>query len=96
MIARKRLRDFWENGNAAAEGPLAAWFKEAEAADWCGPNDIKQAYPSASILAGDRAVFNIKGNTLRLIVAIQYKTKVVYIRFVGTHAEYDKVNAEEV
>jgi mRNA interferase HigB len=96
VISRRTLRAFWEYGNAAAEAPLTSWFKEAEAADWCGPQDIKAAYASASILANDRVVFNIKGNTIRLVVAIKYKTKIVYVRFVGTHAEYDKIDAEEI
>jgi len=96
VIARKTLRDFWEAGHADAEGPLSAWFAEAERAVWNSPNDIKVHYPSASILADDRVVFNIKGNTYRLIVAIKYKSHVVYIRFVGTHASYDKIDAGKV
>lgn len=96
VIARKTLRDFWEGGHADAEEPLIAWYKEAESAVWHGPNDIKMRHPSVSIISNDRVVFNIKGNTYRLIVAVKYKIKIVYIRFVGTHAEYDKINAREV
>jgi mRNA interferase HigB len=63
---------------------------------WRSPQDIKAAYPTASILRNNRSVFNVKGNTYRLIVAVKYEFQVVYIRFIGTHAEYDKIKAEEV
>jgi mRNA interferase HigB len=96
VISIKKLRDFWLAGNAAAKGPLEAWYAEAERANWKSPGDIKLLYPSASILANNRVVFNVKGNTLRIVVKIHYNTSMVYIRFVGTHADYDKVNAEEV
>ena len=79
----------------AAE-PLRAWFAEVEDSNWTGPNDVKIRYPSASILTNDRIVFNIKGNSYRLIVAVKYKFHVVYIRFIGTHAEYDRVDAATV
>lgn len=82
--------------HADAQQPLRAWFGEAERADWTGPQDIKNRYRSADFLSGDRVVFNIKGNKYRLIVAIKYEFKAVYVRFVGTHAEYDAIDAENV
>lgn len=82
--------------HADALDPLLAWFTEVEKADWTGPGDVKGRYRSASFLADDRVVFNIKGNEYRLIVHIKYAFHVVYIRFVGTHAEYDKIDATTV
>jgi mRNA interferase HigB len=78
------------------KNPLRAWYIEARRADWISPQDIKAAYPTASILRSNRVVFNVKGNTYRLIVAVKYEFQVVYIRFIGTHAEYEKIKAEEV
>jgi len=95
VIARKALRDFYE-AHADAKLPLEAWFHETEAASWAGPRDIKHRYPSADVLPGNRIVFNIKGNTYRLIVKIHYNTGIVFIRFVGTHADYDKIDAATV
>lgn len=97
VIALGRLREFWQRpGRAAAEQPLRAWFKEAEHADWVGPADIKRRYASASFLNENRVVFNIGGNKYRLIVRILYRYRTVYIRFVGTHAEYDRIDADKV
>ena len=95
MISRKPLRQFWEK-HPGAEEAIRGWFHEAKRADWNSPNDVKRRYPSASFVAGDRVVFNIKGNKYRLIVAIKYDSGVVFIRFVGTHAEYDRIDAVEV
>jgi len=95
IISRKALREFWL-AHANAEQPLRAWFAEASRAAWESPADVKTTYPSASVLPGNRVVFNIKGNDYRLIAKINYAYGVVYIRFVGTHAEYDKVNAETI
>lgn len=95
IIAVKTLREFWEN-HADAEQPLKSWYKETTDTRWNDPNDIKQRYPSADILPGNRIVFNIKGNAYRLIVKIHYNTGIVFIRFVGTHAEYDKIDAETI
>lgn len=93
IIAKKILRDFW-NRHADVEQPLRAWHKEAMDAVWNGPADVKRSYPSASILPNNRVVFNIKGNAYRLIVAVRYELHIIYIRFIGTHAEYDSINAE--
>ena len=78
------------------EDQLKSWFDEAEKSNWSSPHDIKTDFPSASILTNNRVVFNIKGNSYRLIVRINYKVGVVWIRFIGTHKEYDKINAEEI
>ena len=95
VIAKKTLRDFWEK-HADCEQQLKAWYQEAEDAVWKGTNDIKRDYPSASFLADNRVVFNIKGNHYRLIVKINYSYGMVWIRFVGTHGEYDKIDATKI
>lgn len=95
VIAKKILREFWEKHNDC-EQQLKAWFREASKAEWTSPNEIKAEYKSASILGNDRIVFNIKGNTYRLIVKINFDYLMVWIRFIGTHAEYDKINAKTI
>jgi mRNA interferase HigB len=79
-----------------AKAELDAWFHEAEAAMWANPAEVKELYGSASIPKGSRVVFNICGNKYRLIVKMNYAYSVVYIRFAGTHREYDQINAEEI
>lgn len=97
IIARKTLRLFWEQTEYSdSEQPLRAWFREASRADWKSPAEVKAAYRSASIVGNDRVVFNIGGNKYRLVVRINSPYRVVYIRFVGTHADYDRINVEEV
>lgn len=95
VIAKRTLREFWER-YPDAEQPLTAWHFEAENADWQKPSDIKALYSHASILKDSRVVFNIHGNTYRLVVKINYDYKIVYIRFVGTHKEYDKIDVDTV
>ncbi|MGB3836299.1 type II toxin-antitoxin system HigB family toxin [Castellaniella sp.] len=95
VIAVSTLRQFLEI-HPSSEQPLKAWFDEATQAMWTQPADIKAQYRSASVLKNRRVVFNIKGNDYRLIVAIAYKLGIVYIKFIGTHAEYDKIDAETV
>lgn len=95
VISIAKLREFWGK-YPDAEIPLKTWFKTVQKADWKTPNDIKLDYPSASIIAGNRMVFNIKGNKYRLIVKIEYEKQWVFIRFVGTHAQYDKVDAATI
>jgi len=95
IISRKTLRDFYEK-HTDAKAPLEAWFQESIEARWGGPQDIKARYPSADIISGNRIVFNIKGNAYRLIVKIHYNTGIVFIRFVGTHAQYDRVDAATI
>jgi mRNA interferase HigB len=84
------------NEHGDARQALFAWFAEVERANWSGPDDIKTLYPSASFLAGNRVVFNIKGNKYRVVVAVKYDFFAVYIRFIGTHAEYDKIDAATI
>jgi mRNA interferase HigB len=95
VIAVSTLRAFWEK-YPGAEQPLKAWYEEATHASWNQPADIKAQYRSASVLKNRRVVFNIKGNDYRLIVAIAYRLQVVYVKFVGTHKEYDAIDAETV
>ncbi len=95
VIARKTLRDFWEK-HADAEQPLKAWYHEAKANRWKSFTDIIARYRSADALPGNRVIFNIKGNTYRLIVRLHYNTGLVFIRFIGTHAEYVKVDATTI
>ena len=95
MIAKRTLRSFW-NKHKDCEQHLKSWYKEAEDAVWKSPGDIKIDYPSASFLKDDRVVFNIKGNNYRLIVKINYSYKIVWIRFIGTHAQYDKIDANNI
>lgn len=95
VIAKKILRDFLE-AHADSEQQLKSWFQETIKAEWKSLNEIKQEYPSASILTDNRVVFNIKGNNYRLIVKINYDYHMVWIRFIGTHAEYDKINANKI
>ena len=95
VIAKKTLRDFWLT-HADCEPQLKAWYQEATNANWSEPNQIKSAYPSASFLQGNRVVFNIKGNHYRLIVKINFDYQLVWIRFIGTHGEYDKIDAKTI
>ena len=95
VFSRPRLKEF-SDVHADAEEALSTWWLMAKHADWKTPQDIKDQYPAASIIADNRVVFNIRGNAYRIIVKIHYNTRSVYIRFVGTHAEYDKINAEEI
>lgn len=95
VIAKRTLRNFWIK-HRNCEEQLKSWYKEAEEAVWKGPADIKADYPTASFLKDNRVVFNIKGNTYRLIVKINYAYKIVWIRFIGTHAQYDKIDANNI
>lgn len=95
VIAVSHLRSFWEK-YPGAEQALRAWLDEASRANWQSPADIKARYASASILRSRRVVFNIKGNDYRLVTAVAYRFGAVYVKFVGTHAEYDKIDADTV
>jgi mRNA interferase HigB len=95
IIAKRTLRAFWIR-YPDAEAPLLAWYREVLKADCEGPVQVKEKYRSASFVRGNRVIFNIKGNDYRLIVRINYEYRVVYVRFVGTHAEYDKIDAGDV
>ena len=95
IIAISTLRHFWEI-HADAEEPIKAWYQEAKSADWATPHEIKAMYRNASVLGDNRIVFNIAGNKYRLIVKFNYSYRIGYVRFVGTHAEYDCINGEEI
>jgi mRNA interferase HigB len=95
IISRKKLRDFW-NQHPDAQASLQAWYADVKQAEWKTPTEIKNLYRNASFVANNRVVFNIKGNKYRLVVAVQYEYGIVYIRFVGTHGEYDKIDAATV
>lgn len=92
IIALKILREFWE-AHPNARQPLQAWYEDAKHALWHSPVDIKAIYRNASIVANNRVAFNIKGNDYRLIVAVNYRFGIAYIRFIGSHTEYDRVDA---
>jgi len=95
ILSKKALRDFWR-AHPDAEDALKAWYQEASQSSWRSPAEIKKLYANASIVADNRVVFNIKGNKYRLIVRIRYDSGIVFIRFIGTHAEYDRVDARTV
>ncbi len=95
IIAIRTLRQFWER-HPQAELPLRSWYAEVSHAEWRTPVDIKASHGNASFLGNNRVVFNIKGNDYRLVVAVRYTQKLMFIRFVGTHAEYDRINVETI
>ena len=96
IIAKRTLVQFWESGHGDAEQPLKAWHAMAKAAGWSDPSEIKAKFATASFLANNRVVFNISGNKYRLVVKVDYAIKAVYIRFIGSHAEYDKIDASKI
>ncbi len=95
IIRTKPLIEFSKK-HPQAQQPLRVWVKEAKNTTWQTPHDVKLFYRSADIIADNRIIFNISGNKYRLIVKINYNCSVVYVKFIGTHAEYDKINAETV
>lgn len=95
IISRKALREFWES-HADAQQPLQAWYHDVKKAAWKTPDEIKKVYRTASVLPNNRAVFNIKGNKYRLVVVVQYQHGIVYIRFVGSHKDYDRIDATTI
>lgn len=95
QIAKKSLRDFWERHPDAAEA-FKAWYHDAKQAMWQSPADIRRTYATASIIANNRVIFNIRGNEYRLIVAVDYAFGIVYIRFIGTHRDYDAIDATTI
>ena len=98
VIALSTLRKFWEGnrGYADAKEPVLAWYRHVLGADWVIPSEVKADFRSASILKDGRVVFNIAGNKYRLVVWINYPYRVVYVRFIGTHAQYDKIDAQTI
>ena len=95
VIAKKILREFWEKHPDSTE-PLKTWYKEASKARWNDPSVVKNQYPKASILKSGRVIFNICGNKYRLITRISYARESVFIRFIGTHSDYDNIDADTI
>jgi len=95
VISKKTLREFWIN-HKDAEQALKSWYKEASAATWNNPMDIKMDYARASILKNNRVVFRIRGNRYRLVVEINYQRMGIFIRFIGTHEEYENIDAVNI
>ncbi|MBS1572950.1 MAG: type II toxin-antitoxin system HigB family toxin [Bacteroidetes bacterium] len=95
VIAKKILREFWEK-HSDCEQQLKSWYQEADHAKWKNLNELKTEYPSVSILEDNRVCFNIKGNSYRLIVKFNFQYQMIWIRFIGTHSEYDKIDANKI
>lgn len=95
IIAKRTLREFWEI-HADTEQYLKTWYDVAKNSIWKSPNDVKQTFANASILKDSRVVFNIKGNSYRLVAKINYEREWIFIKFIGTHLEYDKIDANEI
>ena len=95
IIARRTLREFWE-AHPDAEEPLRTWYTYVRQADWHTPSDGKGIFRTASFVGNDRVVFNIKGNRYRLVVVVVYRHHAVYIRFIGTHREYNDIDVATV
>jgi mRNA interferase HigB len=97
VIAKSTLKKFWEqSAYGDAQGPLASWHEEALKADWKSPQAVKAQYRNASICGNNRVVFNVGGNKYRLVVEMQYQAGIAWVKFIGTHAQYDKIDVETV
>lgn len=97
VIAKRTLKLFWERpGCADARGPLESWHEEALKADWKSPHVVKEHYANASICGNNRVVFNIAGNKYRLVVEMQYRAGIAWVKFIGAHAAYDRIDVETV
>ncbi len=97
VISVKQLKDFWSKSNYRdAEQALRAWYTEVKKSKWSNSHQVKKVYRSVSLIGNNRIVFNICGNKYRLIVAMKYEFNICYIRFIGTHKQYDKIDAREV
>lgn len=95
IFAKSTLRKYWEK-HADVEQHLKTWYDTAMSCDWKDPNDVKNTYANASILKDSRVVFNIKGNSFRLVTKFNFEKQWIFIRFIGTHAEYDKIDANTI
>ncbi len=95
IIAKRTLREFWEK-HADSEQYLKTWYETAMTSNWKSPNDVRETYISASILKDGRIVFNIKGNAYRLIVKFNFEKQWAFIRFIGTHSDYDRIDANTI
>ena len=95
VIAKRTLREFW-NRYPDSERALSGWYSLVEQAEWSTPAQIRESFPDASFASGNRVVFNIRGNRFRLVAWINYRWRAVYVKWVGTHAEYDRIDVEQV
>jgi len=95
IFSKRTIREFWEK-HPDSEQYLKTWYNTVQTSDWKSPSDVKKSYASASILKNGRVVFNIKGNDYRLVARINYEKKWLFVRFVGTHAEYDKIDSDNI
>jgi mRNA interferase HigB len=101
IIARRTLRAFIDSlaghkDQPAVKAPLDAWFHEVKKAQWSSTADVKRSYATASVVTAERIVFNVKGNSYRLVVAVDFEKGIVWIKWIGTHKEYDRINVREV
>lgn len=98
VIALRTLKSFWEQDASRldAKEPILAWYRHTVKADWGSPAELKRDIRTASILKDGRAVFNVAGNKYRIVVWINYSYRVVYVRFIGTHAQYDRIDAQTI
>ena len=95
IISRSALREFWAK-YPNVEGALQAWYANVKRANWQTPSDVKAIYQNASFIENNRVIFNIKGNSYRLVTAINYQYGIVYVRFIGTHQAYNRINAATI
>lgn len=95
IFAKSTLREFWEK-YPDSELYLKTWYETAMNANWETPNDVKKSYAHASILRDSRIIFNIKGNTYRMVVKFNFEHQLAFVRFIGTHSEYDKIDANNI
>ena len=96
IIAKSTLRQFWEYGHPGSRAALEDWHRVAVLASWTNPNAVKDTYGNASIIANDRVVFNIAGNKYRLVAALDYRRGLLFVKFVGTHQQYDAIIAATI
>ena len=97
IIAFRTLREFFKKPEYAdSEASLRAWYYEVKTAEWTNSNELKQQYKNSSIAGEGRVVFNIKGNAYRLVVATDYEFQAVFVRFIGTHKQYDKIDVKTI
>ena len=97
VIAFRTLREFFEKPEYSdSENSIRAWYHDAKSAQWRNSNELKEQYKNASIVGDGRVVFNLKGNDYRLVVAIDYDFQAIFVRFIGTHKQYDNIDAKTI
>jgi len=97
IIAKSRLRKYWEkSGNEKSQAYLNEWYHFCAKESWASPQDVKNTFRHASFVSNNRVVFNVKGNDYRVVCVMDYPRQAMYIKFVGTHKEYDSINVEEI